>query len=172
MILPQINENSTPKKIKPATEDCATPKMSITTRRKSILKMQNTPKGTPNRKIQFSELTENQHDNALATTRPERRSSLAAINERTPVKTPNKISSSGEHKTPKSLSKIKQMRDGHLTPSLAEKEINLSHRKSDVQVMREKLHVSAAPDSLPCRETEYSNIYSFLEGKINDQSGG
>lgn len=175
MVLRQINDNSTPKKIKPSTENCATPIMSMmTTRRKSILKMQNTPsKGTPNRKIQFSEQTENLHDNiALATSKPERRPSLAAINERTPVKTPNKTSAADEIKTPKSASKLKMLRDGHLTPSLAEKEINSSRRKSDVQVMREKLHVSAAPDSLPCRETEYSNIYSFLEGKINDQSGG
>lgn len=37
---------------------------------------------------------------------------------------------------------------------------------------RKRLHVSAIPDSLPCREKEYLEIYSFLEGNIADGIGG
>lgn len=37
---------------------------------------------------------------------------------------------------------------------------------------RKRLHVSAVPKSLPCREKEYMEIYSFLEGNISDGIGG
>jgi origin recognition complex subunit 1 len=37
---------------------------------------------------------------------------------------------------------------------------------------RKRLHVSAVPKSLPCREKEYMEIYSFLEGNLLDQIGG
>lgn len=37
---------------------------------------------------------------------------------------------------------------------------------------RRKLHVSAVPESLPCREYEFSDIYSFVEGKLLDGTGG
>ncbi|XP_064103470.1 cell division control protein 6 homolog [Macrobrachium nipponense] len=37
---------------------------------------------------------------------------------------------------------------------------------------RAKLHVSAVPDSLPCREDEFQQIYSFVEGKLYDGTGG
>nr|CAB3264573.1 origin recognition complex subunit 1-like [Phallusia mammillata] len=37
---------------------------------------------------------------------------------------------------------------------------------------RERLHVSATPDSLPCREEEFQSIYSFVEGKILSGTGG
>ena len=35
-----------------------------------------------------------------------------------------------------------------------------------------RLHVSAVPSSLPCRESEFAEIYSFVEGKILSGSGG
>ena len=35
-----------------------------------------------------------------------------------------------------------------------------------------RLHVSAVPDSLPCRETEFEDIYNFVESKILDGTGG
>ncbi|XP_064605733.1 origin recognition complex subunit 1-like [Liolophura sinensis] len=35
-----------------------------------------------------------------------------------------------------------------------------------------KLHVAVVPDSLPCREQEYSDIYNFVEGKVMDGTGG
>jgi origin recognition complex subunit 1 len=34
------------------------------------------------------------------------------------------------------------------------------------------LHVSAVPDSLPCREKEFEDIFSFVESKILDGTGG
>lgn len=37
---------------------------------------------------------------------------------------------------------------------------------------RVRLHVSALPDTLPCREEEFADIYHFVRGKILDDTGG
>jgi hypothetical protein len=44
--------------------------------------------------------------------------------------------------------------------------------RSDLAVARKRLHVSAVPKSLPCREKEFSEIYNFLEGNLLDEIGG
>lgn len=44
--------------------------------------------------------------------------------------------------------------------------------RSDLAIARKRLHVSAVPTSLPCREKEYQEIYSFLEGNLLDEVGG
>lgn len=36
---------------------------------------------------------------------------------------------------------------------------------------RSKLHVSAIPDSLPCRENEFSEVYSYLSAAISEGTG-
>lgn len=43
---------------------------------------------------------------------------------------------------------------------------------SDIALTRKRLHVSAVPKCLPCREKEYMEIYSFLEGNLVDKIGG
>lgn len=35
-----------------------------------------------------------------------------------------------------------------------------------------RLHVSSVPESLPCREQEFQDIYNFVESKIMDGTGG
>ncbi|KAF2145639.1 uncharacterized protein K452DRAFT_315838 [Aplosporella prunicola CBS 121167] len=42
---------------------------------------------------------------------------------------------------------------------------------SPYQVARNQLHVSSVPASLPCREDEFSTVYSHLEAAITDGSG-
>ncbi|XP_014380924.1 origin recognition complex subunit 1 [Alligator sinensis] len=37
---------------------------------------------------------------------------------------------------------------------------------------RLRLHVSAVPESLPCREKEFQDIYNFVESKLIDGTGG
>lgn len=44
--------------------------------------------------------------------------------------------------------------------------------RSDLAIARKRLHVSAVPTSLPCRENEFKEIYSFLEGNLLDEVGG
>ncbi|XP_045114139.1 origin recognition complex subunit 1-like isoform X2 [Portunus trituberculatus] len=41
-----------------------------------------------------------------------------------------------------------------------------------LELARARLHVSAVPDSLPCRENEFQDVYSFVEGKLFDGTGG
>lgn len=43
---------------------------------------------------------------------------------------------------------------------------------NNFQQARKRLHVSAIPTSLPCREKEFTEIYGFLEGNLMDESGG
>lgn len=35
-----------------------------------------------------------------------------------------------------------------------------------------RLHVSAIPECLPCREEEFQDIYNFVESKLIDGTGG
>lgn len=42
---------------------------------------------------------------------------------------------------------------------------------SPFQTARSRLHVSAVPGSLPCREVEFASVYSHLESAISDGSG-
>ena len=42
---------------------------------------------------------------------------------------------------------------------------------SPFQTVRSRLHVSAVPTSLPCREDEFGSVYSHLESAISDASG-
>ncbi|XP_032884506.1 origin recognition complex subunit 1 isoform X9 [Amblyraja radiata] len=47
--------------------------------------------------------------------------------------------------------------------------------KNPVSVLEEaraRLHVSAVPESLPCREQEFQDIYNFVESKLIDGTGG
>ncbi|ETS86807.1 hypothetical protein PFICI_00635 [Pestalotiopsis fici W106-1] len=45
------------------------------------------------------------------------------------------------------------------------------HQSSPFQVARAQLHVASVPTSLPCRESEFSLVYSHLEAAITDGSG-
>ena len=42
---------------------------------------------------------------------------------------------------------------------------------SPFQIARTRLHVSSVPTALPCRESEFSTVYSHLEAAISDGSG-
>jgi origin recognition complex subunit 1 len=67
---------------------------------------------------------------------------------------------------------MRLIRSGALTPTIHSRDVAVRKSTTDLQVARDRLHVSAVPKSLPCRETEYQDIYSFLEGKIVDECGG
>lgn len=44
--------------------------------------------------------------------------------------------------------------------------------KSDLAIARKLLHVSAVPTTLPCREKEFEEIYSFLEVNLTEECSG
>jgi len=35
-----------------------------------------------------------------------------------------------------------------------------------------RLHISALPESLPCRDDEFADVYQFVQSKISDNTGG
>lgn len=52
----------------------------------------------------------------------------------------------------------------------ARKEV--SDSGTPLEIARRRLHVAAVPKTLPCRETEFQEIYNFLENRIQDETGG
>ncbi|CAK9807500.1 Origin recognition complex subunit 1 [Anthophora quadrimaculata] len=70
--------------------------------------------------------------------------------------------------TPKSCS----IKCSNLTPSLSKRNNTLLKPVTPLQEARSRLHVSAVPKSLACREVEFNNIFTFLRGKLEDKSGG
>ncbi|KAL9912819.1 origin recognition complex subunit 1 [Glossina fuscipes fuscipes] len=165
-------------------------------KRKSILKSATKRVGTPKRNIHMSNIVEEMifdKQDVLSTPKLKSKRSLAFGKEKdiekillevTPKKpveeTPKRVQRSNskyvkDSETPKTPSqKLKMIRSGELTPSFKERE-GIEHSKlskNDLQLARERLHVSVVPLSLPCREKEFENIYTFLEGKINDKCGG
>lgn len=78
-------------------------------------------------------------------------------------------------RTPKTQNKENSrttIRCNSLTPSLSRRLNNLKLPQTPLQDARSRLHVSLVPKSLPCREVEFNDIYSFLEGKLTDKIGG
>lgn len=72
-------------------------------------------------------------------------------------------------RTPKSSVSIKY---NNLTPFMEKRASLLVKPSTPSQQSRSKLHVSVVPKSLPCREEEFNNIFTFLEGKLMDKCGG
>ncbi|KAK2145921.1 hypothetical protein LSH36_647g01016 [Paralvinella palmiformis] len=67
--------------------------------------------------------------------------------------------------TPKSRKKI-------LSPTLPGRITYDDHIGTVMEQARARLHVSKLPDTLPCREEEFADIYQFVQGKIYDGTGG
>nr|XP_020510596.2 LOW QUALITY PROTEIN: origin recognition complex subunit 1 [Labrus bergylta] len=80
---------------------------------------------------------------------------------RTPRKTPNKKITPGTPRTPR-----------RATPSIPSRSLPARQPANVLEEARTRLHVSAVPESLPCREQEFQDIYSFVESKVMDGTGG
>ncbi|XP_035268364.1 origin recognition complex subunit 1 isoform X2 [Anguilla anguilla] len=85
----------------------------------------------------------------------------ARASTRTPSKTPSKKAAPGTPRTPR-----------HATPSIPSRALPARKPGNVLEEARARLHVSSVPESLPCREQEFEDIYSFVESKINDGTGG
>ncbi|XP_037837186.1 origin recognition complex subunit 1 isoform X2 [Kryptolebias marmoratus] len=79
---------------------------------------------------------------------------------RTPRKTPRK-NAPGTPRTPRNA-----------TPSIPSRSLPARRPANVLEEARTRLHVSSVPESLPCREQEFQDIYSFVESKITDGTGG
>uniref|UniRef100_A0A668AWF7 Cell division control protein n=1 Tax=Myripristis murdjan TaxID=586833 RepID=A0A668AWF7_9TELE len=80
---------------------------------------------------------------------------------RTPRKTPSKKTTPNTPRTPR-----------HITPSIPSRSLPARQPANVLEEASTRLHVSAVPDSLPCREQEFQDVYSFVESKIMDGTGG
>ncbi|XP_078417230.1 origin recognition complex subunit 1 [Cetorhinus maximus] len=80
------------------------------------------------------------------------------------VKTPAKTPVSRTPRTPRTPC--------HRTPSIPRRSQQAKTPTSVLEEARARLHVSAVPESLPCREQEFQDIYNFVESKVIDGTGG
>ncbi|XP_076241562.1 origin recognition complex subunit 1 isoform X2 [Calliopsis andreniformis] len=60
----------------------------------------------------------------------------------------------------------------NFTPSMGKRHSTLLKPATPLQEARSRLHVSAVPKSLPCREEEFNTIFTFLNKRLEDKSGG
>ncbi|CAH2310842.1 origin recognition complex subunit 1 [Pelobates cultripes] len=58
------------------------------------------------------------------------------------------------------------------TPRIPERNQPVQTPANVLEEARIRLHVSAVPESLPCREQEFQDVYSFVESKLMDGTGG
>ncbi|XP_060078771.1 origin recognition complex subunit 1-like [Ylistrum balloti] len=95
--------------------------------------------------------------------------------DRTESKTTTPARKNRGHQPRKQSSKKSKWRrsvaDG-ATPTIPGRCKPLSSPTSVLEEARARLHVSAVPDSLPCRDKEFDDIFSFVESKILDGTGG
>lgn len=93
---------------------------------------------------------------------------------KTQKSTKTKISSkSSKAENPrKSKNRAKLIREGVVTPSMHERSTKIKGDSTPLMKARSKLHVSYVPESLPCREKEYCDVYNFVESKLFDGCGG
>ncbi|MBN3276148.1 ORC1 protein, partial [Polyodon spathula] len=86
---------------------------------------------------------------------------------RTPAKTPNKT----PRKTP-SKTVLTPRTPRHATPSIPNRTQPARNPGNVLEEARARLHVSSVPESLPCREQEFQDIFNFVESKVVDGTGG
>ncbi|XP_055580613.1 origin recognition complex subunit 1 [Falco cherrug] len=91
--------------------------------------------------------------------------------------TPKSSRKSSVHTPAKTLEKTKPLPGTPKTPQNATPEIprRSCEAQKPVTILekaRLRLHVSAIPESLPCREEEFQDIYNFVESKLIDGTGG
>nr|XP_055068296.1 origin recognition complex subunit 1 isoform X1 [Misgurnus anguillicaudatus] len=84
-----------------------------------------------------------------------------SVSARTPRKTPSKKTTPATPRTPR-----------HATPSIPSRSAPARKPGNVLEEARARLHVSSVPESLPCREQEFQDIYNFVESKVIDGTGG
>ncbi|KAI8144266.1 P-loop containing nucleoside triphosphate hydrolase protein [Fennellomyces sp. T-0311] len=88
-------------------------------------------------------------------------------------KAKNQVTSPSKRKSkptiaPRSIHRINAI--APVTP-LRRREHERTEPATQYELARERLHVSAVPDSLPCREVEFSDIMGFLESAVESGTG-
>nr|XP_046156128.1 origin recognition complex subunit 1 [Oncorhynchus gorbuscha] len=122
-----------------------------------------TPHKTPSKKVCMAvdlqsssdeEKTDSEEETMVKKTR--------GRNCKTAVRTP--------HKTPSK--KVTPSTPRHATPNIPSRTVPARQPGNILEEARARLHVSSVPESLPCREQEFQDIYNFVESKVMDGTGG
>lgn len=87
-------------------------------------------------------------------------------NLRSTLKLSLEIPSKTPQKTPKPRT------PSRATPQIRSRKLAAQGPSNVLEEARLRLHVSTVPESLPCREQEFQDIYSFVESKLLDHTGG
>ncbi|KAM6217041.1 origin recognition complex subunit 1 [Rhynchocyon petersi] len=96
----------------------------------------------------------------------QRTPSLKSRNQRSSTKSPLQSPSKTPRKTRTSRTPCRA------TPQIRSRSHAAQDPASVLEEARLRLHVSAVPESLPCREQEYQDIFNFVESKLLDHTGG
>ncbi|KAM9283080.1 origin recognition complex subunit 1 isoform 3-T3 [Morus bassanus] len=123
----------------------------------------------PSSDSSYSSSSEEEEDNVLCT--PHKKNKSSRI-----FSTPESSRKSSVHTPAKTLKKTplpatpKTPRNA--TPEIPRRNCEAQKPASILEEARLRLHVSAIPESLPCREEEFQDIYNFVESKLIDGTGG
>ncbi|XP_052319266.1 origin recognition complex subunit 1 isoform X46 [Oncorhynchus keta] len=117
-----------------------------------------TPHKTPSKKDLQSSSDEEKTDSEEETIIKKTRGRNCKTSVRTPHKTPSK--------------KVTPSTPRHATPNIPSRTVPARQPGNILEEARARLHVSSVPESLPCREQEFQDIYNFVESKVMDGTGG
>nr|XP_029489128.1 origin recognition complex subunit 1 isoform X2 [Oncorhynchus nerka] len=117
-----------------------------------------TPRKTPSKKDLQSSSDEEKTDSEEETMVKKTRGRNGKTSVRTPRKTPSK--------------KVTPSTPRHATPNIPSRTVPARQPGNILEEARARLHVSSLPESLPCREQEFQDIYNFVESKVMDGTGG
>ncbi|XP_020355141.1 origin recognition complex subunit 1 isoform X3 [Oncorhynchus kisutch] len=115
-----------------------------------------TPHKTPSKKALQSSTDEEKSEEETVVRKTRGRNGKTSA--RTPCKTPSK--------------KVTPSTPRHATPSIPSRTVPARQPGNILDEARARLHVSSVPESLPCREQEFQDIYNFVESKVMDGTGG
>ncbi|NXR81173.1 ORC1 protein, partial [Pycnonotus jocosus] len=115
----------------------------------------------------YSSSSEEEEDDDVPCT-PEKKTKSSRI-----FSTPKSSRKSAVHTPAKTLKKTGTPRTPrNATPEIPRRLQAAQEPASVLEEARLRLHVSAVPESLPCREEEFQDIYNFVESKLIDGTGG
>nr|XP_029489127.1 origin recognition complex subunit 1 isoform X1 [Oncorhynchus nerka] len=117
-----------------------------------------TPRKTPSKKDLQSSSDEEKTDSEEESMVKKIRGRNGKTSARTPHKTPSK--------------KVTPSTPRHATPNIPSRTVPARQPGNILEEARARLHVSSLPESLPCREQEFQDIYNFVESKVMDGTGG
>ncbi|XP_014216063.1 origin recognition complex subunit 1 isoform X2 [Copidosoma floridanum] len=118
--------------------------------------------------INDSDSDENERPNYSETLRAKSKTSPKNILKTPSKRAPKTVTPSVETPT-RQMSRLSL---SGLTPSVRKRVSQVSKPTTPLQLARQKLHVSVLPKSLPCREEQFNDIYTFLTARLSDNTGG